>query len=71
MFALKNPQSIRRFIKYHVYAVESSCGKSTPYMEYKGERSDIIDWAGKLSSNNTLDKYIKDHETPPDLKNIR
>jgi hypothetical protein len=70
MFVPENPQSIRRFIKYRAYAVESSCGKSTPYMEYIGERRGIIDWAEKLSSNGMLDKYVKDHETPPDLRNI-
>ncbi|MEO5357543.1 MAG: pyridoxamine 5'-phosphate oxidase family protein [Nitrospirae bacterium YQR-1] len=59
--------AVRRFIRYSIYAVESTCGMSVPFMHYEGERDGLRDWAVKKSIDNTIDKYIKDHEVPPKL----
>ncbi|MBF0465296.1 MAG: pyridoxamine 5'-phosphate oxidase family protein [Nitrospirae bacterium] len=66
-FREASPAAIRRFIIYRIYAVETSCGKSVPYMQYSGERAGVRDWALKKSLDNTIEKYIKDHATPPEL----
>ncbi|MBF0519096.1 MAG: pyridoxamine 5'-phosphate oxidase family protein [Nitrospirae bacterium] len=66
-FRETNPAAIRRFIRYQIYAVETSCGKSVPYMQFKGERAGVRDWALKKSLDNTIGKYIKDHAEPPEL----
>jgi Pyridoxamine 5''-phosphate oxidase. len=67
IFPETTQNTVRRFIKYFIYAVESSCGMSVPYMQYEDERNGLRDWAVKKSSDNTIDKYIKDHEIPPKL----
>ncbi|QWR77186.1 pyridoxamine 5'-phosphate oxidase family protein [Candidatus Magnetomonas plexicatena] len=66
-FKETNPAVIRRFIRYRVYAVETSCGQSVPYMQYSGERDSLRNWAIKKSLDNTIDTYIKDHLEPPEL----
>lgn len=63
----EKPGVVRRLIRLTVWAVESSCGMSVPEMEYKGDRSGLRDWAVKQEAAGTLEEYIKEHETPPNL----
>ncbi|WP_420264512.1 pyridoxamine 5'-phosphate oxidase family protein [Candidatus Magnetominusculus dajiuhuensis] len=62
-----NAQLIRRLLIFDIYAVERSCGKSVPVMEFKEERTDLKAATSKLRDAGTLEKFIKDHETPPVL----
>lgn len=59
---------IRRLLIFNVYAVERSCGKSVPIMDFIRERRDLMDATSKLEGLNTLEKFIKDHINPPVLK---
>jgi len=61
---------VRNLFIFNIYAVESSCGESVPFMEFKSERDSLRDWAVKLDYNGKLEKYNKDNFMPPDLKNI-
>ncbi len=66
----EDPDAIRNFFEFSIYAVESSCGLSVPYMEYKGERGDLKEWARKMSKSDKLKEYKEKHFTPVDLKKI-
>jgi len=61
---------IRNFFLFKIYGVESSCGESVPYMEYKGERDSLKEWVVKMDSKNKLESYIKDHTVPPNMKKL-
>lgn len=61
---------VRNFFIFDIYGVESSCGDSVPYMEYKGDRDSLKNWAVKMDSNGKLEKYIQDHTIPPSMKNL-
>ena len=61
---------IRNIFEFYIYAVESSCGESVPYMEYVGERTSLKDWAAKMDENGKLEKYKLDHMTPPNLDTL-
>ncbi|WP_200762372.1 pyridoxamine 5'-phosphate oxidase family protein [Nitrosophilus alvini] len=60
----------RRLIKFHIYAVETSCGFGVPLMKYIGRRSELENWAVKKRDTGELEKYIEEHKTPPNLKNL-
>jgi len=62
----ENERLVRNLFIFHIYAVESSCGESIPYMEYQGERQ----WVVKMDESGRLAAYNADHFTPPDLKKI-
>lgn len=61
---------VRNFFLFNIYAVETSCGDSIPYMEYKEERSDLKTWASKMDKNNKLDAYTEAHAIPPNMKDV-
>lgn len=61
---------VRNFFVFKIYAVESSCGESVPFMEFKGERDSLREWAVKLDSNDKLKSYIDAHAVPPNMKNL-
>ena len=61
---------IRNFFIFEIYAVESSCGETIPYMEYKEERNSLKNWMVKMDKNNKLETYKENHFTPRDMKNI-
>ncbi len=63
-------QLVRNFFEFLIYAVESSCGESVPFMEYKGERRTLKNWMVRMDKNNKLEEYKKNHFTPPDLQSI-
>ena len=61
---------VRDFFEFHIYAIESSCGESVPFMEYKGERKSLKNWVIKMDEKGKLEQYIQDHIKPPSLKNL-
>ncbi|MDM5271796.1 pyridoxamine 5'-phosphate oxidase family protein [Sulfurovum sp. zt1-1] len=61
---------IRNLFLFHIYAVESSCGMSVPYMEYKGERDELKEWAVDMNRRDQLNEYNDKHFTPPDLSKL-
>lgn len=66
----EDPKAIRQIFKLNVYAVESSCGMGVPIMRYEQERSEVRDYALQMADNGTFEKYAKDHEMPPELKEL-
>lgn len=61
---------IRDIFELKIYAVESSCGMSVPYYEYKGDRDDLRDWLYDADSKGKLEEKKEGWFTPPDLKTI-
>ena len=61
---------IRNFFIFEIYGVESSCGEAIPFMEYKGDRDSLKNWAKKLDKNDKLESYIEEHLTPPNMKDL-
>ena len=61
---------VRNFFVFTIYAIESSCGESVPFMEYKGERDSLRDWARKMDKNDKLESYIETHLVPPNMKEL-
>jgi len=61
---------VRNFFIFDIYAIESSCGDSIPYMEYKGDRDSLKNWMVKLDKTNKLEPYIQKHMRPPNIKNL-
>jgi len=62
---------VRDLFLFKIYAVESSCGEAVPYMEYKGERTSLREWAIKMEKSNKLEEYKKAHHTPVNLEEIK
>jgi hypothetical protein len=62
-----DPKSIRRFIRFGIQAVESSCGMSVPLMAYHNERDDLREWAEDMAADGCLEAYLQEHEVPPEL----
>ncbi len=61
---------VRNFFKFNIYAVESSCGESVPYMDYIRDRTTIKEWVVKMDKSDKLEKYKEKHFTPPDLNKL-
>ncbi len=68
LFDEKKPL-VRNFFIFNIYGVESSCGESVPYMEYKGERNSLKEWLVKMDESDKLEAYIDAHLVPPTMKN--
>lgn len=62
---------VRNFFIFNIYAVESSCGESVPFMEYKGERDSLKEWAAQMDDADKLESYVNKHHVPPNMKDIR
>jgi hypothetical protein len=60
-------KAIRRFIRFHIEAVETSCGEGVPFMSYEGERDSLKSWASGLAEDGRLSEYMADHDEPPVL----
>ena len=58
---------VRDFFIFGIYAVESSCGESIPYMEYKGDRDSLKSWMKKMDESDRLEEYKENHLSPPSL----
>ena len=67
----ENPNVVRDFFIFNIYAVESSCGMSVPIMEYKEDRKQLRNWAVKMHKNGQLDVYNEKTFTPVDLSKVR
>jgi len=66
-FSGVDPKSIRRFIRFDIQAVESSCGMSVPLMAYQKERADLREWAEDMAADDRLEAYLQEYEVPPEL----
>ena len=62
---------VRDLFLFNIYAVESSCGEAVPFMEYKGDRTSLKEWAIKMEKNKKLEDYKKAHHTPVNLEEIK
>lgn len=69
MFHIKE-SIIRDIFKLNIYAVESSCGMSVPYYEYKGDRDDLKDWLHDADSKGKLEDQKQKWFNPPNLKEL-
>jgi hypothetical protein len=65
-----NEKHIRQLFIFDIYAVETSCGMSVPYMKYEKERKLLKNWAKNMAEDGRLASYIKEHEEPPSLENL-
>jgi len=65
-----NPDYIRQLFVFNIYAVETSCGMSVPYMKYEKERNSLKKWAKNMAEDGQLQAYIDEHIEPPVLENI-
>jgi len=61
---------IRNFFIFEIYAVESSCGETVPYMEFKEERSSLKKWMVNMDKSDKLETYKEKYFAPIDIKNI-
>ncbi len=59
---------VRNFFIFKIYGVESSCGESVPYMDYKGERNSLKQWLVKMDESDKLEAYIDAHLVPPNMR---
>ena len=66
-----NIEYVRQFMIFRIYAVETSCGEAVPVMKFTMARTGLKDWVKDMEKKGEIDKYIKDHETPPSLKNLK
>jgi hypothetical protein len=62
---------MRQFIKLRIYCVESSCGMSVPFFEYKGERETLREWCIDGELKGKIKAYQEKNGTPPDLSEFR
>ena len=62
---------VRDFFEFSIYAVESSCGMSVPFMEYKGERNALKDWVVKMDASGKLQEYKESHFVPVNLQDLK
>jgi len=69
MFAEKR-SLVRDFFEFDIYAVESSCGQSVPFMEYKSDRKSLKNWVVKMDENSKLEEYKAKRIIPPNLENL-
>ncbi len=61
---------IRQLFIFDIYAVETSCGMSVPYMKYEKERKSLKNWAKNMAEDGRLNAYMREHEEPPLLENL-
>ncbi len=52
----------RQFIEITIDRIQTSCGYAVPFMEYKGEREQLKNWAEK-QGDERLDNYRKEKNT--------
>ncbi len=61
---------VRRLFLFDIYAVETSCGMSVPYMKYQKERKSLKNWAKNMAEEGRLQEYIRKHHEPPQLEGL-
>ena len=70
-FFSEDMNAIRQIFKFNVYAVETSCGMGVPVMKYEEERPQVRNFALKMQKEGKFDEYVKDHQVPPNLKELQ
>ena len=65
-----DPSYIRQLFVFDIYAVESSCGMSVPYMKYEKQRNSLKNWAKNMAEDGRLESYIDEHKEPPVLEDL-
>jgi len=65
-----NAAHVRNLFLFDIYAVESSCGMTVPYMEYVKDRKSLKKWVKNMAEEGRLAQYIKEHEEPPALNDL-
>ena len=63
--------AVRQLFIFDIYAVESSCGMSVPYMKYEKQRSSLKNWAKNMAKEGRIQAYMDKHKEPPVLKNFK
>lgn len=63
-----NAAYVRNLFLFDIYAVESSCGMTVPYMKYEKDRKSLKKWVKNMADEGRLEQYIKDHTEPPSLE---
>lgn len=56
----------RQIFDFEVEMVQSSCGMATPFFDYKEERTELSDWAGKQGKEGIQKYWIKKSQTSMD-----
>lgn len=51
-------RGLRAFIRVHCQRVSDSCGFAVPLMEFRGQRSQLIDWADRKGVDD-LQEYVR------------
>ena len=69
-FFSEDMNAIRQIFKFNIYAVETSCGMGVPIMKYQEERPQVRNFALKMQREGKFDEYVKDHQVPPNLKEL-
>lgn len=69
LFSIKE-SLVRNLFEMQIYAVESSCGMSIPFMVYQGERNELMEWTVDMDRKDRLEEYREKHHTPPDLSQL-
>ncbi|GAB6042864.1 pyridoxamine 5'-phosphate oxidase family protein [Endothiovibrio diazotrophicus] len=52
---------VRQIVEVEVARVQTSCGYGVPLMDYRGERSRLLDWAGKKGEEGVLEYRKKNN----------
>ena len=61
---------VRRIVKLHIYAVESSCGMGVPKMQLQHQRSGLQKWIKSMYEKGSLQIYMDEHAIAPSLKDL-
>jgi len=56
---------VRSVIRCRIERIQSSCGYSVPFMDYRSERETLIDWAARKGPDG-LDEYHAEKNARPD-----
>jgi len=70
-FFSEDMKAVRQILKFNVYAVETSCGMGVPIMKYEEERVQVRNFALKMQKEGKFDEYVKNHQVPPNLKELQ
>lgn len=61
---------VRRIVKLHIYAVESSCGMGVPKMQLQHQRNGLQKWIKSMHEKGSLQAYMDEHAIAPNLKDL-
>lgn len=67
LFSLFEPiPGARQIFDMSIDLVQSSCGLSIPYFDYRGERNELKDWAAKKGAEGIQEYWIKKNQNTID-----